>query len=407
MREQIRQFIEALLPAGCPDWLGSVILLGAIALVAVIFYYLAVLVLRLVEKAVSRTSTTWDDELLNKTMLRAIAQLAPALMVNWLLPAFFGNTEQSFSWLSTATSFYILWAIIRILTVGLSNLLHAMQSRPKLEPYAVKGVFQMVKLVFIGIGVIVGLSMLIGKSPGAIVAALGASAAVLMLVFQDTILGLVASVQLTANKMVQKGEWIEVPGTDANGEVVDISLTTVKIRNWDNTVTTVPPYNLVKGSFRNYDPMQQSGGRRVSRSFYIDASSVRYLTTQELEDLRGSGMLAPEADCSSPAVNLSVLRAYLEHWLRINPHVNHSMLSMVRQMEPTPSGLPIGVYFFSNSVEWKQYEHIMADVFDHIYAIVGNFGLRIFQTPAGSDVLRMGRGCEAHFQTKEPGVTPA
>ncbi len=272
--------------------------------------------------------------------------------------------------------------------IFIGNLYKAILRRDNLRVYAVKGVFEMLKLIIIGVGVIIGLSLLIGRSPLAIITALGASAAVLMLVFKDTILGLVASVQLTANKMLHRGDWIMAEKQGVNGEVIDVSLTTVKIRNWDNSVSTIPPYTLVSESFRNYQPMRESGGRRVERAVYIDISTVRFCTSAEIEKLVSAGMLPEDTDLSLQ-VNLSLLRVYLERYLSSHPSVNTDMLVMVRQLEPTPSGLPLQLYFFTNTTEWKDFERIQSAIFDHVYAVVGEFGLRIFQTPAGSDLERV------------------
>lgn len=365
------------------------IVLAAIAIVAILFYQLTKVLLGFVEKLVAQSSTTWDDDLLNPAFLRAVSQLTPAIIVNHLLPGFFGDSAASIYWLRTLTSFYILWAAVRICVIFLTNLYEAMLRRENLRVYAVKGIFQMVKLIFIGIGVIVGLSLLIGRSPLAIITALGASAAVLMLVFKDTILGLVASVQLSANKMLHRGDWIVAERQGVNGEVVDVSLTTVKIRNWDNSISTIPPYTLVSESFRNYQAMRLSGGRRVERAVYIDVNSVRLCSADEMRRLAEAGLADADA---APAVNLGLLRRYLERYLAAHPRVNSSMMVMVRQMEPTPSGLPLQLYFFSNVTEWKEFEHIQSDIFDHVYATVGAFGLKIFQTPAGSDLaLASGR----------------
>lgn len=249
----------------------------------------------------------------------------------------------------------------------------------------------MIKLVLISGGIIIALSLMLGQTPAAILTALGASAAVIMLVFRDTILGLVASVQLTANKMLHRGDWITCEKHDINGEVLDISLTTVKIRNWDNSVTTVPPYMLVSESFRNFQPMRSSGARRVERSVYIDVNTVRKLSGSEIDTLCKKGLLNSTDGLSGAEdnVNLRLFRQYMEFWLSHQKEVESDSLCMVRQMPPTPSGLPVQFYFFTSTVEWKEYEKIQSDIFDHIYATVGEFGLRIFQTPAGTDISNL------------------
>lgn len=368
----------------------GVILLTGIALAAVIGYFLTKWTLELFEKLISRTKTKWDDDLLNPLMLRAISQLTPAIVVNWLLPGLFGTSVSAIKWLTALTSLYILWAAVRIVTIFFDNLYNAFLHRRRFRAYAVKGIFDTFKLIAICIGVIVGLSIIIGKSPVVIITALGASAAVLLLIFQDSILGLVASVQFTANKLMTRGDWIEDKSHDINGEVIEVSLTAVKVRNWDNSVSTVHPYALMKGSFRNYQPMRRSGGRRVDRSIFIDLNTVRFLTADELTPLRHEGFITDE-EMSARQVNLKLLRSYLERYLVNHDNVRHDMTTMVRQLEPTPSGLPLQLYFFVDNVAWEAYEALASDIFDHVYAVVSLFGLHMFQTPAGTDLSRASR----------------
>ena len=371
-------------------------LLAAIFLTALAAYYICKWLLYLVGIAIDKSPTKWDDDLIDHRFMRAVSQLAPALIVNWLLPAFFRvNESDSVHWIKVLTSFYILWAVVRIAVIFIENLYKAMSHRKRTQPYAVKGIFQMLKLLMIGIGIIIGISILIGKEPIAILTALGASAAILMLVFKDTILGLVASVQLTANKMLHKGDWIVAEKHGANGEVEDVSLTTVKIRNWDNSISTIPPYALISDSFRNYQPMRRSGGRRVERSIYIDAESIRFCTEAELLELDRRGWLENiPVDRAARQVNLTLLRRYLEKYIARHKDVNPDMLHMVRQMQPTPSGLPLQLYFFTHRTGWKDFEHVQADIFDHVYAVIQEFGLRIFQTPSGSDISSLRNNLE-------------
>ncbi len=366
------------------------ILLGGIALVAVISYYIVKWTGMLVAKAVGHTRTTWDDDMLNDAFLKAVGQLAPALVVWWLLPRFFSTSDAAAFWISITTRCYILWIVIYIISITLNNLYGAFTKRKRLKVYAIKGIFQMIKLIVIIVGVIFTVSILIEKSPAAILTAIGASAAILMLVFKDTILGLVASVQLTANKMLKRGDWIEVNKHGANGVVTDVSLTTVKVRNWDNSVTTIPPYALVSESFCNYQPMVTGSGRRVDRSIYIDVNSVGFCPQEHLARLAEQGFVSRDVvQGGGRYVNMTLLRDYLERYLRDDERVNEKMLYMVRQMEPTPSGLPLQLYFFTHVTSWKEFEHIQSDIFDHVYATIGAFGLRVFQTPSGSDIARI------------------
>lgn len=386
MLESIRPFLNEYITLGPSEIIINLILLIGIFIVSTIAYYVTKGLLYIVEHVVLHTATEWDDDIFNQRMLKAVSHLAPAVVVRWLIPTTFGDTDRMMYWLSAITSQYILWAFVRIITILIGNLHDAFLRRPQMRVYAVKGVFQMLKLIVVGVGVIVGISILIDKSPVVILTALGASAAILMLVFQDTILGLVASIQLTVNNMLQRGDWIEAKGQDVNGEVLEITLTAVKVKNWDNSVSTIPPYSLLKGSFRNYQPMRRSGGRRVERAVYIDANTVRFCTDPELRNLTEAGMLnGLDLTEAGKIVNLQLLRRYLEHYLAHHKNVNQDMLFMVRQMDPTPSGLPLELYFFVSTTEWKDFENISSDIFDHVYAVIHLFGLSMYQTPAGID----------------------
>jgi miniconductance mechanosensitive channel len=243
----------------------------------------------------------------------------------------------------------------------------------------------MLKIVAICIGAIIIVSIIIDKDPTKLLAGLGASAAVLMLVFKDSIMGLVAGVQLSANDMLRPGDWIEMPKYGADGTVIDVTLTTIKVQNWDKTITTIPPYALVSDSFQNWRGMFDSGGRRIKRSIYIDMNSVKFCDKEQLEAFAKKGMLT-ETENSGHEVNLTLFRQWLEEWLRKHPKVNKEMIIMVRQLQPTPQGTPLELYFFFNGTAWVDYEHFQAEVFEYILAMIPEFGLRVFQTPAGNDI---------------------
>lgn len=401
MIENYRSWVEGLVDGPYQRAIAGCLEIAGIAVLAVLVYYVMKGLLYLLDYLVSSTETSWDDDLLDHRLLRSVARLAPALTVNWLLPRFFNEATGMFHWTDILTQFYIVWTVVHLINVALSNLYFAMLRREKLKSYAVKGVFQMLKLICIGLGVIVCLSLLVGRTPLSIITAIGASAAVLMLVFRDTILGLVASVQLTANEMLHKGDWIIAPKYDVNGEVVDVSLTTVKVRNWDNSISTIPPYSLISDSFRNYQAMRDAGGRRVERSVLIDMNSIRFLPEEHTDTLLKRGFLTEQMAAEAVStVNLALFRKYLEHFLAGFEEVNHEMLYMIRELEPTPQGLPLQIYFFTRIVEWKEFEEIQGRVMDHVYAAVREFGLEIYQAPAGSDFLRLSTN---HFSG--PGVS--
>lgn len=382
INQLVTTLTESITGPNAPIYIG-LIEAAIIALTAVASYYAMRVVETILMYFIEKSPTKWDDDLLNIRFLKAVSQLMPAIVVALLLPQFFRNRDLAVNWVSIVTSTYILWVSVYIVSVFLTNLYNAFSKRKRFRPYAVKGIFQMAKLLIYALAIIINISLLIGKSPLSILMAMGASAAILMLVFKDTILGLVASVQLTANKMLHKGDWIIVDSHGANGEVIDISLTTVKVRNWDNSVTTIPPYSLVSESFKNYQPMRRSGGRRVDRSVLINAGSVRFLSADELRSLDADGWLEGlEISDAARQVNLRLLRRYLEHYLATDKRVRHDMLTMVRQMEPTATGLPLQLYFFTNETRWKEFEQIQSDIFDHVYAIINRFGLEIYQLAA-------------------------
>ncbi|MDE5712072.1 MAG: mechanosensitive ion channel family protein, partial [Muribaculaceae bacterium] len=392
MYEIIHDFLSSFLSENVAQMAFAPVTLVTIAILAYLAYLFCHSVVAMIVRIITkRTVSTWDDDLLNDRLMKAFSQLAPAILVAYLLPEAFNEEGKVYTWLTKLTEFYIVWAFVHLANRFLQNLYDAFDKRKKYKIHTLRGVFQILKLMFICVGIIVGISILFDKSPLAILTAFGASAAVLMLVFKDTILGLVAGVQLTANDMLKKGDWIVVEKSGANGEVIDVSLTTVKIRNWDNSVTTVPPYTLISESFQNFKPMQQSGGRRVMRAVCIDINSVKFCTSSQLGTLKEKGWIADEdIEDASRTVNIGLLRRYLERYLATHPDVETKMTHMVRQLHPTPQGIPLELYFFTIVTEWVEYEHIQSEIFNHVYAVVQEFGLAIYQAPSGSDISSLG-----------------
>ena len=383
MIEAFQQFFEEYVPN---EPLRATLMSVSVAAIAVLSFFIARYILVHVESLIKKTESKIDDALATPRLLSAVSQLVPALVVKYMLPAVVTDTTgQLYGLVKTMTSIYILVVVVCVVCILISNSLALFRQIDSLRPYAIRGLFQMVQLVVICIGFIIGVSLLLGREPVAIVTAIGATGAVLMLVFKDTILGLVASIQLTANKMLREGDWIISDRHNVNGEVEDISLTTVKVRNWDNSVSTLPPYSLVSESFHNYQAMRHIGGRRVERAVLIDINSVRFLEAAELADLRAQGWLdGLDADEAPRVINLGLLRRYLDNFLRTDPRVNTSMLYMVRQMPPTATGLPLQLYFFTRATVWREFEQVQSDIFDHVYAIINRFGLVIFQSPSGT-----------------------
>jgi miniconductance mechanosensitive channel len=275
-----------------------------------------------------------------------------------------------------------------------------------------RGIFQSVKLVAAIMAVVLTVSVLIGQSPLILLSGLGAMTAVLMLVFRDPIMGLVAGIQLSVNDMLRVGDWLEMPKFGADGDVTDIGLTTVKVRNWDNTITTIPTYALIADSFKNWRGMSESGGRRIKRSVMIDATSVRFLEPADLERLHRGRLLAEYLDTKVSEIerynqeiqsdlaclingrrltNIGTFRAYLSAYLQAHPHIHKGMMLMVRQLAPGPDGIPMELYCFTTTTRWVEYESIQGDIFDHILAVLAEFGLRMHQSPTGYDMRQIGQ----------------
>jgi miniconductance mechanosensitive channel len=369
------------------EWCGQSAALTALATLAlwgavsVVTYYLLVFLLeRVVKPLVAYTPTTWDDDLLNDRVLHAISHLAPPMILNYGLMEL-TSTQTWASWLVKATDIYIVATYVMLACALLRGVVDHVKADEQFQSYPIHGVYQALKIVIVCVGVLVCVAIVINRDPLAVVAGLGASAAVLSLVFKDTLMGLVAGIQLSANGMLHEGDWIVAPKFNADGTVITIGLITIKVCNWDKSVTTIPTYSLITESFQNWTRMQDYGARRVKRHVLIDANSVRYLTDAERADLG----IAPE---EPPMVNLRAFRDAMEQFLAANPNVTtkDGTTTMVRQLQPTAEGLPIEFYFFTNTTEWVAYEHIQADIFDHIYATCHRYGLRLFQRLGAADL---------------------
>ena len=367
-------------------WIYWLIAVAAIALVV----YIADVICRraiipLVRKFTQATRATWDNILINDTLLKDVSRLVPPILIAVLMPLAFSGGEPLLEFLLKVNTIYLVAVVAKLLCTLFSSLYELSSSQNGFKAQSLKGVYQMLKIVVICVALIIVVSILIGKNPSYILTALGASAAVLMLVFKDTILGLVAGVQLTANDMLRPGDWISMPKHGADGDVVEVTLTTVKVQNWDKTITTIPPYALVSDSFQNWRGMKESGGRRVKRSVYIDMRSIAFCTEEQMAEFAQKGWLEGVEREDQFVVNLHVFRNYLEDYLRHHHRVNQEMTIMVRQLQPTSQGLPLELYFFSQGTDWIPYEHLQSEIFEHVFAVMPTFGLRVFQSPMGID----------------------
>lgn len=368
----------------------QVIIIAAILIIAFIMDYVSRRgIIPMIRKVVRKTRIEWDDYLLNDKVLDNTCHLIPPIVIYLLLPLAFTTASKWLLYLLMFTQIYIVVVTVRLINSVISSLYELSNRSDKLKDRPLKGVYQMLKMIVIGVGAIIIFSLLLDKDPSRLLTGLGASAAILMLVFKDTIMGLVAGVQLSAYDMLRPGDWISMPKYGADGIVQEVTLNTVKVQNWDKTITTIPPYALVSDSFQNWRGMRESGGRRIKRSLYIDMNTIRFCTADERKRFAEEGWIAETEKNDSEVVNLHVFCQYIEHYLRKLPEVNTEMTLMVRQLQPQPEGLPVELYFFTTNKDWIPYERLQAQVFEHLLAVIGCFGLRIYQKPSGLDLERM------------------
>lgn len=386
-----------------------------VAFLAVLVYLLVHrVVLRGIRMVAKRTEAHWDDLVVESRILARLTWLAPILVFGWFLPLLFPPDEDPVLHLyaSRLLSVWLAWVVVRTVSAFLDLLVLLGQRHPATRDKPLRSYAQVVMLVVWLLAGIYVVATLMGKSPWALMTGLGALTAVLLLVFKDSILGFVASIEIAANDLVRVGDWIEMPSQNADGEVVDISLHTVKVQNWDKTITPIPTYQLVSSSFKNWRGMQDSGARRIKRALYLDQASVRFLTDEDLERLKRVQYIQDYLDRKVAEIqrwnqerkvdestlvngrhltNLGTFRAYMEAYLRNHPALRQDMTLMVRQLPPGPNGIPLEVYAFSGEQRWVPYEGIQADLFDHFLAALPEFGLRVFQEPTGHDLRACGR----------------
>ena len=328
-----------------------------------------------------RAPHQWNTLLMKRRVVHHLIHILPGVLVYFLLPLAFVRGKEILDFSQKICAVYIIAAILFTINGLLLVILDVYNARDKQKNRPMKGFVQVLQVLLFFIGGIVIIAVLVNKSPMTLFAGLGASAAVLMLVFKDSILGFVAGVQLSANDMLRIGDWIQLPNGVANGTVEEITLNTVKIRNWDETISTVPPYTLVNNSFQNWRGMQESGGRRVNKNIYLDMTTLKFCTPEDLDAIRKNVPLMADYQPAEGEVptNSQLYRIYIERYLRSLPVVNQDMDLIISQKEPTTYGVPIQVYFFSRNKVWREYERIQSDIFDHLLAIVGKFDLKLYQ----------------------------
>ncbi|NOR33147.1 MAG: mechanosensitive ion channel [Bacteroidales bacterium] len=367
------------------------------------------IIITTIARLAKRSKNEWDDVFVKQRVFNRLAHLAPALIVFYALQYLF-DAPKLVTFLGNLTQAYMVLVVLLVIDALLNALHEIYQKLPISSGRNIKGFVQVVKIIFYSLAVILIISIFSEKSPTALMAGVGAMAAVLMLVFKDTILGFVASIQLSANQMVNVGDWISMPKYNADGDVIDISLNTVKVQNWDKTIATIPTYALVSESFNNWKGMEESGGRRIKRSINIDMNSVTFLDDAQIEKLRNFHLLKDYINTRQKEIteynkllkleegtvtngrkmtNLGVFRKYMEEYLHHHPLISNEMTFLVRHLQPTEKGLPVEIYVFSKDQAWANYEAIQADIFDHTLAILPEFDLNVFQNPTGSDFQKL------------------
>lgn len=366
------------------------------------------IILGTIKKVVRSSKTSWDDTLFEQKVFKRLAHIVPIAFVYIAIPTIFYNTPFLVSIFQSATKCIILLLFALAIDSLLNSILAIYNSYEFSKNKPIKGYIQVLKILTYFIIAIIILSILLNKSVVYFFSGLGALAAVLMLVFKDSILGLVAGIQLTSNNMVKQGDWITSQKHSADGTVLEISLHTVKVQNWDKTITTIPTYALISDSFQNWKGMEESGGRRIKRTVSIDMKTIKFCDINLLEKLKKITILKNyitdklnEIEKHNSSIdksikingraltNIGVFRKYLELYLRNHPKIHQELTFLVRHLQPLDKGLPIEIYIFTNKNAWAEYEEIQADIFDHIFAVVTEFELEIFQSPSGNDFKKM------------------
>ena len=411
--ERLREWLSAWgLTSPELDYVAEAVQVCGVAILAIVANVVVKrILLRVVAGLAERTKTDWDDIVVQRRVFHRLAHIAPAVVIYLLAPATL-ETESLLAFALKGAQVYMLVVGLLVLDAALNAVGDIYNRFSVSRRIPITSYLQVVKLVFILAALIVAVSLVIDKSPLLLLSGLGAMTAVLLLIFKDTILGLVAGIQIVANDMVRPGDWIEMSKYGADGDVEEITLNVVKVRNFDKTVTTIPTYALISDSFRNWRGMQESGGRRIKRAIPIDVNSIGFCSDDLLDRLarirrleeflvqrrqeiaeynRESGV-----DGSMPAngrrlTNVGVFREYVKAYLQTHPKIHQGMTLLVRQLAPGGQGLPIEIYAFTNDQRWAFYEAIQADIFDHLYAVLPEFGLRAFQEPSGADVTAAAR----------------
>ena len=376
----------------------------AVLLISWISYYVArTVLLRWLARLIRRTQTKIDDILLERGVLRRVALLAPVVVLYYGAGALPGPTAYVLQIVNAALTVVVLLVLGSAID-AFQDIIADYDARTEVP---IKSYTQIAKIVIYVLGTLITTAVLTGKSPWVLLSGVGALMAVVILVFRDTILSLVASFTIASNRMIRVGDWIEAPDFGADGDVIEVALHTVKVQNWDKTITSIPTHKLVEVSFKNWRGMQESGGRRIKRSLHLDMNTARFCDEKMLDRFEAIELIrdyvrerrqvvaldnsARKVDVSELVngrrlTNVGTFRAYVVAYLRSHPHIHQDMTFLVRHRAPTPQGLPLEIYVFTTTTEWVAYEGIQSDIFDHLLAVVPRFGLRVFQEPTGAEL---------------------
>ena len=389
-------------------WIEQLVAVCILLLLVTIVDRLTKLALnKIIRRVVRASKVSWDDVLLDQKVLDNMIAIIPSILLVVFVPFIFVGSEALYELAQRLCWIYMVAIILRFLMSSIKAFTDILENSDSFRDKPVRGFSQMFRVLLCALAFIIIISIIVNKSPIYLLTGLGALAAVLMLVFQDLMLGLVAGVQLSANKMLQVGDWVVVKDKGIDGSVVEITLTTVKVMNWDYTISTIQPQALVNGSFTNWQNVFEKGGRRIARMVHIDINSIHFMTPEEIAPWRNNMLVKEYIETTEARItaaqeegddytaqslritNLTLFRLYTQAYIKALPHCNENFVSMVRLMEPTPQGQPMQIYFFSNDTAWVRYEDIQSRVFEYIFAIAPEFGIKMFQLPTGHDMQRM------------------
>lgn len=387
------------------SWIFVIAILAAIA-----YYVVRKILYNFLKRLVKKSKNKFDDILLEKKFFQRLSYFAPAIVFYKVTPLVISHLSGFVNLVERTTEIYMMFAGVLVIDALFDALHHMYLTTEMSKTRPIKGFIQVAKIILYSIVGIILISWLLGQKPLAIIGGLGALSAVIMLIFKDSILGFVAGIQLSVNNMVRIGDWITMSKYEIDGVVTEISLTTVKIQNFDNTISTLPTYSMIADAVKNWRGMEEAGGRRISRALNLDMSSVKFCTSEMLERYEKFGYVSDYVKQTEVLIqqhnlqdnidndvlvngrrqtNLGIFRAYLREYLKNNPDIHDDMTIMVRQLAPTEKGLPMQLYCFTKTTAWVEYEGVQSDIFDHILAIIPYFDLKVFQSPAGNDFKRL------------------